>query len=318
MTGEIAARPPKAIPPARDRLQSRILVWTVMPLLFLLSVGRTIGLSVTVPHLRPYIAESVGASLCFGLLAWRSKAATAAAAASGSVICLCLLYLTSTHSELLTRSALLPLVTLFVLTFVATRAGRARKAAVGLAESRGGRTVSQVVANLGFAPLLVFPLMFVMLYWGWPGTDSGEQSGVIVVAVLAAIAEAAADTVSSEIGHAFGGQPILLTTLRRVPPGTDGAISLIGTLAGIAAAAIIATTGAPAMHLTTIECVIAFAAGVLGLFFDSLLGATLERRGWIGNDLVNFASTAFAAAVSLIAMRELWTNLSLWLLTTHN
>jgi uncharacterized protein (TIGR00297 family) len=160
--------------------------------------------------------------------------------------------------------------------------------------------------------------MFVMLYWGWPGTDSGEQSGVIVVAVLAAIAEAAADTVSSEIGHAFGGQPILLTTLRRVPPGTDGAISLIGTLAGIAAAAIIATTGAPAMHLTTIECVIAFAAGVLGLFFDSLLGATLERRGWIGNDLVNFASTAFAAAVSLIAMRELWTNLSLWLLTTHN
>ena len=39
--------------------------------------------------------------------------------------------------------------------------------------------------------------------------------------------------------------------------------------------------------------------GTAGLFFDSLLGATLERRGWIGNNLVNLASTAFAAALTL-------------------
>ncbi len=45
-----------------------------------------------------------------------------------------------------------------------------------------------------------------------------------------------------------------------------------------------------------------FAAGVGGLFFDSLLGATVERKGWIGNDLVNFSSTAFAAAVALAAI----------------
>jgi uncharacterized membrane protein len=49
--------------------------------------------------------------------------------------------------------------------------------------------------------------------------------------------------------------------------------------------------------------VVAFAAGVLGLFFDSLLGATVERKGWFGNDLVNFASTAFAAAIALVAIR---------------
>jgi len=46
-------------------------------------------------------------------------------------------------------------------------------------------------------------------------------------------------------------------------------------------------------------------AGVCGLFFDSAVGATLERRGWLGNDLVNFASTAFAAALAALGCRLL-------------
>jgi uncharacterized membrane protein len=57
------------------------------------------------------------------------------------------------------------------------------------------------------------------------------------------------------------------------------------------------------MGMSARECLVAFVAGVLGLFFDSLLGATMERRGWLGNDLVNFSSTAFAAVVSLAAIR---------------
>jgi len=160
-----------------------------------------------------------------------------------------------------------------------------------------------VVANLGFAALLAFPLTLIIEFVVWHSDNARLGTAIDFVCVTAALAEATADTVSSEIGQAFGGTPFMLTTLRRVAPGTDGAISLYGTLAGIAAAAIIAATGAPALGMSTVECLVAFTAGIAGLFFDSLLGATLERRGYINNDLVNFSSTAFAAALALLTIR---------------
>jgi uncharacterized membrane protein len=52
------------------------------------------------------------------------------------------------------------------------------------------------------------------------------------------------------------------------------------------------------MHLSAGAILTSLGAGIGGLFFDSLLGATVERRGWIGNDLVNFTSTLFAAALA--------------------
>jgi uncharacterized protein (TIGR00297 family) len=122
-------------------------------------------------------------------------------------------------------------------------------------------------------------------------------------AFVAALVEATADTVSSEIGQAFGGDPVLITGLRRVVPGTDGAVTLLGSCAGIAAGALIAISGGWAMHLSVKETLTALVAGICGLFFDSFLGATAERRGWLGNDLVNFASTAFAAALSAVIYR---------------
>jgi uncharacterized protein (TIGR00297 family) len=110
------------------------------------------------------------------------------------------------------------------------------------------------------------------------------------------LAEATADTVASELGEVLGGQPLLVTTRRQVAPGTDGAISLAGTLTGTGGAVLVVLVAAFTLQLGLGAAVCAALGAIGGLFVDSLLGATAERRGWLNNDAVNFLST-FAAAV---------------------
>ncbi len=227
----------------------------------------------------------------FGLLVWRLRAATPPAAVTGALLTLGF-YLATPGP----RTLLWPLLALFLLTFAATRFGRARKEELNVAEERKGRTAAQVAANLGAAAMVSIPLSSVHL------TVRLLSFAIrpFLIASIASLAEATADTLSSELGEVLGGEPILLTTLRRVPAGTDGAISLAGTLAGCAGAAVIALIAMAALRLSLAEALIAFAAGVLGLFFDSLLGATLERRGWLNNDAVNFLSTCAAAVCAAL------------------
>ncbi len=290
--------PPKAIPRARDRLQSRILLVMVVPTLiagaciFVFNVDRP---AASGSSLRNFYAQALAVSLAFALLAWLVKVATPAAAAWGALICLRLTQMTYGWPVSLLHSGLPALALLFLLTSLATRFRRARKEARGLAEPRTGRRASQVIANLGVAALCAAlsraPFKFADV--------------VFYLAAIAALAEATADTLSSEIGQAIAGPAILITTLRRVPPGTDGAVSLLGTLAGLFGAAAVVLSGLPRPFapVTPILFAALFAAAVAGLFFDSLLGAALERRGWIGNDYVNFLSTAFSAAASYPLLR---------------
>src|SRR5258708_3609213 len=116
------------------------------------------------------------------------------------------------------------LLVVFLLTLVATRAGRSRKQQLRVAEPGSGRSASQVAANLGVAALCLALPAF---------------NGFILLA-LSALAEAAADTVSSESGSAFPGKTVLITTWQPVTPGTDGGVSLTGTLSGAVAALIVA------------------------------------------------------------------------------
>jgi uncharacterized protein (TIGR00297 family) len=295
--------PGKAIPPARDRLQSRMLVWVVAPLIAL-ACAQLIYLTRDDRWEGP-VLKGLAVSIAFALIAWFLRAATPAAALIGGMICLLLTLWTGLTKESPLRSALTPLLTLFMLTFLATRAGRKRKSELGLEESRRGRRASQVLANLGVAALLPNLVAYNVITWvaQHPGISDLDILWLLRVVILVVLAEATADTVSSEIGQAFGGTPILMTTFRKVAPGADGAFSFVGTVAGIIAAAIVARAGMWSMHLQAIDFCIAVSAATLGLFFDSLLGATLECRGYVGNDLVNFSSTAFAAAVALLAIR---------------
>src|SRR5215471_295635 len=114
--------------------------------------------------------------------------------------------------------------------------------------------------------------------------------------VLAALAELAAATTSSEIGSAFSVRTFLITSWKPVPPGTNGGVSLRGTAAGVLAAFITGGCGAAFGLVDVRQLFVIAGAGAIGMLVDSVLGATLEKRGYLNNDFVNLFSTAAAAA----------------------
>lgn len=179
------------------------------------------------------------------------------------------------------------LCAVFILTWIATRIGYHRKQSLGTAERRAGRNAGQVIANLGIAAAAAL----VHLYFPDPR---------LLVVLGAALAEATADTVSSEIGQAMGGTPRLVVNWHAVAPGTDGAITFLGTLAGCVGAGLIAVTCAVVHVVTWNRIVLCAAAGAAGMLVDSFLGATVERRGWFGNNGVNFLSTAAAVGLAFL------------------
>jgi len=166
-----------------------------------------------------------------------------------------------------------------------TRLGYRNKQRTGTAQEHGGRrSARNALANCAVATTCAI-------------LAAATGSEPLTAAFVASIGAAFADTAESEIGQLFSRAPRLITTLRKVPPGTDGAISLPGTLAGVAAACLTAVLAlALGMLASPGPALLVAIAAFLGTAADSLIGARYPR---IGNEATNVLCTLVAALLAL-------------------
>ena len=200
------------------------------------------------------------------------------------------------------------LVLLFFLlsSFLATRYKFALKEAMGVQEGvKGERRASNVLAN-GVAPMAVAILSFVDPPW-FPK----EISGVVF---LSALAVAGSDTLASEIG-VLSQKAYLITTFKRVTPGTDGGVSLLGQACAIGAALYTAVVGwfvlgdlariydlHPTMPATAVYLILPAVIGFVGCQIDSVIGATLERKGLVNKKTTNLLATCSGAVLAYVGL----------------
>jgi uncharacterized protein (TIGR00297 family) len=167
-----------------------------------------------------------------------------------------------------------------------TRFGYRRKQRAGTAQDQGGRRGARnAIANCAVA-------VSCALLAAATGLE------LFTIAFVASIGAAFADTSESELGQLFSRTPRMITTLRKVPPGTDGAISLPGTIAGVAAACLTATLALTLGLLESPQTVLLVAlAAFIGTVADSLIGAHYPR---VGNEATNVLCTLVAAVLAPI------------------
>ncbi|RAJ76541.1 uncharacterized protein (TIGR00297 family) [Chitinophaga dinghuensis] len=187
---------------------------------------------------------------------------------------------------------LLYLAMFFGLATWATRHKKQVKAAIsGTEPHTERRKATQVLANGGVAGLLG---LAAILYPAAPIH--------YLVLIAASFSSATADTLSSELGTVYGKRFYNVLSFKEDQKGLDGVISLEGTLIGAAGAAMIAFVYALLQGFSGAVVVI-WLAGVLGNLTDSLLGAAFERKHQLGNDMVNFLNTAFAALIAWASLQ---------------
>ncbi len=239
------------------------------------------ALAGNMPFLPRRLLLAVGVNALLVVLALAARTVTVSGAAAGFVLGVAV-YLGYGYKSYLI------VVAFFVLGSLTTRLGYARKAARGVAEARrGARSWREAVANT--LPGAFLALMVI----------TTPYPAIFLAGLVAAFAEATGDTVSSEIGQWVSDRAYLITNFRRVPAGENGGITVPGSLAALAACGAVAAlgwvlglTGGPATA-------IAFAAAAAGNLLDSLLGATIERRGLVNNAVVNFTCSSFAAGLAV-------------------
>ena len=180
----------------------------------------------------------------------------------------------------------------FLVGSAVTRIGIAQKEAAGIAEKRSGaRGPENVWGSALTATICAVATLFVRS----PGQE------LLLLAYVASFATKLSDTAASEVGKAYGKRTFLITTLQPVARGTEGAVSLEGTLAGVVASVAIAFVGLAVGLIDSLGIVWCAIAAFVATNLESLIGATLQEQiDWMTNEVVNFINTAIGAIVAVL------------------
>ncbi|WP_236609665.1 TIGR00297 family protein [Archaeoglobus sulfaticallidus] len=170
------------------------------------------------------------------------------------------------------------LLSFYIIGSFATKYRYSLKQKLGVGEPAGGaRGYANVFANS--LPALFFAMNY--------GVFGGE---LFLVSFVASIAAALGDTMASEIGKTSD-RVYLITNFKRVNAGVSGGISVKGELSAFLGSFIVAMLAIALSILTVKQAMVALISGLLGVHVDSVLGATLEKKGYLTNSGVNFLAT---------------------------
>ncbi len=187
------------------------------------------------------------------------------------------------------------LVSFVTISFISTKIGYRQKKKLGVLEGRHGeRKMQNVLANG------VIPVGIVLIYWLSHSIQPMINSlnnffPFFTTAYIGSIATATSDTLASELGS-LDMNTRLITNLKKVKPGTDGGISLIGEFASFLGALVIGIISFFVFKIQDI-IIISTLAGIIGCHTDSFLGASLEKKNYLTNEHVNFLATLVGAII---------------------
>ncbi|MBE9008042.1 TIGR00297 family protein [Fortiea sp. LEGE XX443] len=191
-----------------------------------------------------------------------------------------------------------------------TRIGMAEKEAEGIAEKRSGaRGPENVWGSALTAALCALGVGVInsgLMQFNFPSLVPNPLS-LLMLGYVASFSTKLSDTSASEVGKAYGKRTFLITTLQPVPRGTEGAVSLEGTLAGVVASIAIACVAWAVGLIDLLGILWCVLAAFIATNLESVIGATLQTKyTWLTNEIVNILNTLIGA-IAAIVFAWLWT-----------
>ncbi|PRQ30894.1 hypothetical protein RchiOBHm_Chr5g0029561 [Rosa chinensis] len=202
-------------------------------------------------------------------------------------------------------SGFLLVATYFIIGTAVTKVRMAQKEAEGVAEKRKGRRgPGSVIGSSAAGCICAFLTIFLV--------GGKAYSRLWQLGFVASFCTKLSDTVSSEVGKAYGKTTYLVTTLKVVPRGTEGAVSLEGTLAGLLASVLLAFVGCLMGQINGPEAIICVIASQIANVGESIIGAALQDKEgfrWLNNDAVNVINISMGSIFAVLMQQALLKNL---------